>query len=368
MKIIDLQKPDVTRFHLSLNVNDLGKSVQFLTALLGCSPRKLRNDYAKFEPSDLPLVLSLEPRAEPQQPLRNTAGEGPLNHVGIRMTNATQLVDVQRRLEASGYATQREEGVECCYARQTKFWVLDHDRTMWEVYVLDEDIEHRGNAESTVSSSVASDMVCSAKTFFEPRRWSHRLSDDFPDAIPSAGQLDEVLLQGSWNAKKHMGQWSDQLVKARSALRPGGKLVVHLLTAGEAIMLTKPLPGPASVVEVVPTLSEVFSSLETQGFQHLRLAKYGASPCFLHEGVEMRETRLEAFAPQTASAEESLVRVLYRGPCFSIALDGLDDFKRGEPRWISVEAWEQLVAMHGSDSFVKLADSSCLSPAHACTG
>jgi hypothetical protein len=211
-------------------------------------------------------------------------------------------------------------------------------------------------------------MVCFAKTSFEPRRWSHRLSDDFPDAIPSAGQLDEVLLQGSWNAKKHMGQWSDQLVKARSALRPGGKLVVHLLTAGEAIMLTKPLPGPASVVEVVPTLSEVFSSLETQGFQHLRLAKYGASPCFLHEGVEMRETRLEAFAPQTASAEESLVRVLYRGPCFSIALDGLDDFKRGEPRWISVEAWEQLVAMHGSDSFVKLADSSCLSPAHACTG
>src|SRR4051812_15275945 len=125
---------DVTRFHLSLNVNDLPKSVAFLTALLGCPPKKCRRDYAKFEPEDLPIVLSLEPRSTPQQPLRNTAGEGPLNHVGIRMSDAAQLVEVQRRLEAAGYATQREEGVECCYARQTKFWVHDHDRIMWEVY------------------------------------------------------------------------------------------------------------------------------------------------------------------------------------------------------------------------------------------
>src|SRR5262245_24083693 len=131
---------DVTRFHISLNVNSLAKSVQFLTALFGCPPKKHLADYAKFEPEDLPIVLSLEPRSTPQPPLRNTAGEGPLNHVGIRMTDSAQLVEVQRRLEAAGYSTQREEGVECCYARQTKFWAHDNDRTMWEVYVLEEDL------------------------------------------------------------------------------------------------------------------------------------------------------------------------------------------------------------------------------------
>ena len=44
--------------------------------------------------------------------------------------------------------TRREEGVECCYARQTKFWVLDPDRTLWEMYVLEGDIEQRPPAFS----------------------------------------------------------------------------------------------------------------------------------------------------------------------------------------------------------------------------
>src|SRR5690242_1543913 len=124
------------RFHLSLNVSDLGRSVAFYRTLFGVEPAKLRADYAKFEPDDPPLVLSLEPTPR--------GAGGALNHLGFRLADSKALVDMQRRLELAGIRSQREEGVECCYARQTKFWVHDPDGTMWEVYTLDEDIDHRG--------------------------------------------------------------------------------------------------------------------------------------------------------------------------------------------------------------------------------
>ena len=123
-------------FHVSLNVTNLARAVTFYEALFGIPPAKHHADYAKFEVEDPPLVLSLEPA-------RRVAGSS-LNHLGLRMTAPEALVDVQRRLEAHGYATLRENGVACCYAKQTKFWVRDPDARRWEVYVLEEDLEHHG--------------------------------------------------------------------------------------------------------------------------------------------------------------------------------------------------------------------------------
>ena len=114
----------VVRFHLSLNVQDLGRSVAFYRALFGVEPAKQRPDYAKFELTDPPVVLSLEPAPH--------SGGGALNHVGFRMPEAAALVAMQQGLGTAGIATQREEGVECCYARQTKFWAHDPDGTLWE--------------------------------------------------------------------------------------------------------------------------------------------------------------------------------------------------------------------------------------------
>src|SRR5262245_29830907 len=106
-----------SRFHASLNVSDLTRSVQFYRVLLGREPVKQKKDYAKFEVDDPPLVLSLIPG-------HPTAG-GALNHIGLRLPDSEMLVEVQARLEASGIRTKREEGVECCHSRQTKFWVTD---------------------------------------------------------------------------------------------------------------------------------------------------------------------------------------------------------------------------------------------------
>src|SRR5262245_48577285 len=103
----------VPKVHTSLNVSDLGRSVEFYRALFGLEPAKHRRDYAKFEVPAPPLILSLIPG-------RPTPG-GTLNHTGLRYSNAEELVRVQARLESAGIRTQREEGVECCYAKQTKF-------------------------------------------------------------------------------------------------------------------------------------------------------------------------------------------------------------------------------------------------------
>src|SRR5262245_31363507 len=107
------------KFHASFNVANLDRSIAFYRALLGVEPAKVRSDYAKFDLAEPPLVLSLIPGGP--------AASGHLNHAGLRMRTAEELVEVQRRLEAAGMPTQREDGVECCYARQTKFWINDPD-------------------------------------------------------------------------------------------------------------------------------------------------------------------------------------------------------------------------------------------------
>jgi len=137
---ISLQTVPGVRFHLSLNVADLTRAVAFYRILFGREPAKCRPDYAKFELDDPPLVLSLEPSSP-------TSG-GTLNHLGFRMPDSTTLVAMQERLERGGIRSRREEGVECCYALQTKFWVTDPDQTLWEIYTLDEDLEHRGLGQS----------------------------------------------------------------------------------------------------------------------------------------------------------------------------------------------------------------------------
>jgi catechol 2,3-dioxygenase-like lactoylglutathione lyase family enzyme len=124
------------RFHVGLHVANLERSVAFYRLLFGQGPAKHYADYAKFELETPPLVLALYPSPRP-------AG-GALNHVGLRLPDSAGLVEVQRRLEEAGIATQRQEGVECCYARQTKFWVTDPDRVLWEIYTLHEDIDHSG--------------------------------------------------------------------------------------------------------------------------------------------------------------------------------------------------------------------------------
>jgi catechol 2,3-dioxygenase-like lactoylglutathione lyase family enzyme len=132
----------VVKFHASLNVSDLARSVEFYAALLGAEPVKVYPDYAKFEIDVPPLVLSLKPK-------RACAG-GPLNHLGLRLTTLDELHAVHERMKAVGARIGEQDDVKCCYARQTKLWITDPDETLWEVYVLHEDVPDWGEKHKKV--------------------------------------------------------------------------------------------------------------------------------------------------------------------------------------------------------------------------
>jgi catechol 2,3-dioxygenase-like lactoylglutathione lyase family enzyme len=299
MTIALLVAPTI-RFHLSLNVSSLDRSVAFYRTLFGKEPAKRRADYAKFELDDPPLVLSLEPAPR-------TAG-GALNHVGFRMPDSTALVAMQRRLEVAGIRSQREEGVECCYARQTKFWVTDPDQTLWEIYTLEEDLDHRGPGQSLEQMLPHTHHPCGSDTPTTvpapPVVWEHRLNEPVPDAIPlAAGSVDEVRLLGTFNVPLPAEAKSQLLREAERVLRPGGRLFAHVLVADRPLPGAPRLPGPAALVEHVPLEQEPSELFEAGGFERLQFLKFDAKPCFVQDGVSMREMQLAARKPSPTAGD-----------------------------------------------------------------
>ncbi len=325
------------RFHLSLNVSNLDNSVAFYRTLFGQEPAKLRSDYAKFEPDEPPLVLSLEPTPRPVG--------GPLNHVGFRMPDAKSLVAVQMRLEQAGLKTQREEGVECCYAKQTKFWAHDPDGTLWEVYTLDGDIEHRGDGQS---KEVILGPTLKAAT--DPVVWEHRMGSSLPEVLAfECGTVDEIRLRGTFNlpiAAEAKAKLAKELMRA---LKPGGRVFVHVLT-GDRRTENPTLPGPAGAVKVVPTEAEPISFLRDAGLVGVRMLKFDSKPCFVRDGVAMRETQVEAFKP--AAVETGTVDVLYKGPFRELADDSGATFPRGNRVTVPTATAARLRAGALADQFV----------------
>ncbi len=119
--------------HISLNVSDLSKSVEFYRGFLG-EPKKLKADYAKFVGSDPEIHLALQPgldnpKAGPLLP--------PWNPRRVHGRGAALAIGPQGR----GVVSDEEKREACCYALQDKFWLTDPDGNRWEVYTVLEDIE-----------------------------------------------------------------------------------------------------------------------------------------------------------------------------------------------------------------------------------
>jgi catechol 2,3-dioxygenase-like lactoylglutathione lyase family enzyme len=328
---------DPVRFHISLNVSDLAKSVAFFRTLLGVEPAKLRADYAKFEPDSPPLVLSLEPGKE-------VGRGGAMNHAGLRLPDAKSLVAMQERLERAGMPTKREDGVECCYAKQTKFWAHDPDGNLWEVYTLDGDIGHRGTGQS------AEVVLGDALRPREPVVWEHRMNEPVPDRVPLAdGAADEVRLRGTLNLPLSADERRAVVAEAARVLRPGGRVFVHVLV-GERPVENPELPGPAGAVRSVPFEADPVALLEAAGLVGVRMLKFGNAPCFVRGGVGMRELQLEGFAP--AGVGGAAVEVLYKGPFREVRDDEGRVYPRGRRVAVPAAVAERLRAAELAGQFV----------------
>jgi len=119
--------------HISLNVTDLDRSVDFYRRFLG-EPAKLQSDYAKFVGSNPEIHLAL-------QPSTRTGAAGALSHLGIRVDSTDEVRRRKAALDARGVITEEEKQESCCYAAQDKFWLSDPDGNRWEVYTVLADIE-----------------------------------------------------------------------------------------------------------------------------------------------------------------------------------------------------------------------------------
>jgi hypothetical protein len=198
----------------------------------------------------------------------------------------------------AGITTQREEGVECCYARQTKFWVRDPDNNLWEIYVLEEDIEHRGMGQAPDELPPPKQVSQIEHKTDEPAKaiWQHQLGKPLPEKIVALDDsTDEVHLRGSFNQPHDVESRRRFLGEVLRVLRSGGSASLHMLTGTQALSLARgTLPGPASYVTHVPSKDELVAALRVAGFSDVQVTKHGERPCFTHDSVEMRETMIVA--------------------------------------------------------------------------
>jgi len=132
--------------HISLNVSDLSRSVDFYRRFLG-EPRKLETDYAKFVAAEPEVHLALQPG--------EIRGSGALSHLGIRVDSPEHVRQWRNALGARGLPTEEEKREACCYALQEKFWVTDPDGNRWEVYTVLEDIDRKADSATTCCQPAA---------------------------------------------------------------------------------------------------------------------------------------------------------------------------------------------------------------------
>ncbi len=334
------------RFHLSLNVSDLPQAVEFFERVLGQPAAKKQSDYAKFELDSPPLVFSLQPRSP--------AVHGSLNHVGFRFADSTSLVDVQRRLEQAGVRTVREEGVECCYAKQTKFWVNDLDQRLWEFYVLEGDIDHRG-AGQPLENMIGAEAAARMTSAREPVVYEHFMGQPF---APPLEACDEIRLRGTFNLPVTPSELRERLSEARRHLRPGGKIHLHQMTSDVAVAdEALSLPGRASVVKHVPVRAELLEALRDAEFEQIVISKFASKPCFDLGGVELRETIIEARIAAEAPCNGRF-DVVYRGPFAVIHDDEGHSYPRGERVEICRNTWNALEAAGVTDQFTRIAEKT----------
>ena len=117
----------MSRVQLALNVDDIEEAVACYSRLFEAEPAKRRPGYATFALDEPALKLVL---------IENPGAGGSLNHLGVEVATATEVVDATRRLAAAGLPTRVEDGTTCCYALQDKVWVTGPGSERWEVYTV----------------------------------------------------------------------------------------------------------------------------------------------------------------------------------------------------------------------------------------
>lgn len=146
------QEPQFLKPHVSINVRNIGESIEFYKKMLGIEPAKVRTGYAKFDVQNPPLNLALN-----EGPFNE---RGALSHLGLQVASTEDVLAVRARWAEAGLVTRDEMQTSCCYAVQDKTWVEDPDGNHWEVFVvLEDNLPEVSGLAATVCCSTAPALV-----------------------------------------------------------------------------------------------------------------------------------------------------------------------------------------------------------------
>jgi len=130
----------VLKPHVSINVRNVAKSVEFYRKMFGVEPAKVRSGYAKFDVQNPPLNLALN-----EAPFTE---RGALSHLGLQVASTEDVLALRARWVEAGLTTRDEMQTTCCYAVQSKTWISDPDGNQWEAFVVLEDHLPEGGART----------------------------------------------------------------------------------------------------------------------------------------------------------------------------------------------------------------------------
>jgi catechol 2,3-dioxygenase-like lactoylglutathione lyase family enzyme len=122
----------VLKAHVSINVRDVERSIDFYRRMLGIDPSKVRTGYAKFDVQNPPLNLALNK-------VPGLSAAGALSHLGLQVATTDDVLSIRNRWAEAGLITRDEMKTDCCYATQDKTWVHDPDGNEWEAFVVLQD-------------------------------------------------------------------------------------------------------------------------------------------------------------------------------------------------------------------------------------
>ena len=141
----------MSRLQLAIDVGDLEEAIDFYSSMFGTGPAKVRPGYANFAIDDPPLKLVL---------FEKPGGGGTINHLGVEVGTAAEVVAAEARLADAGLETTGVDDTECCYAEKTETWLDAPDDLRWEWYVKTADSDQMESVVGGRHSTPGSDTTC----------------------------------------------------------------------------------------------------------------------------------------------------------------------------------------------------------------
>lgn len=146
------------RVQLAMNVRNLDESVAFYSKLFGEQPSKVKEGYANWALENPPLKFVIFERPD--------APAGTINHLGVEVESAEEVVAEELRLRNEGLTTSGIDDTICCFAEKVETWVDDPNGPRWEFYVKTADHETQfvnlvvGSAGASKGDSSSGDACC----------------------------------------------------------------------------------------------------------------------------------------------------------------------------------------------------------------